>query len=129
MSLAISIYSGMNAIEKIQSILAERQIKAADLSRQTGLSESRISKWFGGTGTPNVYDAFRIARALEVPLEWLADLDAQDQPPPLRLTEDEKTVLRLTRELGADEAIRRLLSVKEKPRFVDGEESRRRTNG
>ena len=64
-----------------------RQVQALDLNRskaarEVGLPVSTINNYVSTTASlPRVDIAIKIARALKVPLEWLAD-DEQDWPPP-----------------------------------------------
>lgn len=114
-------------MEKITAILKQRHLKPADLARMTSFSPSRLSKWFNGAGVPSVYQAFTIARELGVPLEWLADDNAPARPPK-GLDEDDRTILRMARTLGAEEAIRRLMAPKEIPKF-EGTDGNKNGNG
>lgn len=109
----------MGIMQKIRAVLDERHLKPADLARMTGFAPARFTKWFRGEGVPSVYQALEIARALNVPLMWLAD-DERKCPPPAGLEDDERTILRMARSLGYDEAIQRLMIARELPKFEPG---------
>jgi transcriptional regulator with XRE-family HTH domain len=68
-----------------------------------------MSNWFKGKHKPDLESAMKIARALGVPLDYLAD-DAQDEPPASEFSEWEVAVVDFIRLMGLDkgEAIRRL---------------------
>lgn len=93
---------------KMMAVLASRGWTATDLEVSAGLPKNRITKWKKG-GEPTARQALAIARALGVPLEWLAD-DTLDYPPPPTTAVDlmarfEEPI----RILGVTEAWRRLL--------------------
>lgn len=97
---------------KIEKLVDAKGLNWAKLARLIGESESRISKWRGGTGEPDRRQLLRIARALETGVEYLAD-DAQDEPPaPAAHAGWERTVIGLIRALRLDEeeAIRRVVA-------------------
>lgn len=65
------------------------------------LPPNRVSKWKSGQGEPTARQALRIARVLRVPLEWLADEEAGDEPTALPgLSPDEAVMLDVIRDSG-----------------------------
>ena len=59
--------------EKIQLALDERDMSQADLARQTGLTTSNIAYIVNGkTKDPRLSSVVAIARALNLPLSYLA---------------------------------------------------------
>lgn len=56
--------------EKLDYLLAYKQIRRADLSRQLPLPESSIRNWYTGK-LPSVETAIRIAKYFGVTVEWL----------------------------------------------------------
>lgn len=94
-------------VEKLVRLLEDRGISQAAFERSTLLSANRISKWKGGTGEATASEALRIARALRVSFEWLAD-DAAEWPPREEITADEARLLWAIRalRLDAEEALR-----------------------
>lgn len=97
----------MKFAEKLARLVANQ----SELSRMTGVAQSSISAMSAGDRRPYMDQAFKIARALGVPLDYLAD-DTQDDPPapPVPMPEDEQTLLEVYRYLGISlpEALRRL---------------------
>jgi transcriptional regulator with XRE-family HTH domain len=86
--------------------MAQRGLKAADLSRLTGIPSQRFTEWKNSTPerprVPTLSQALRIARALGVPLDYLADDDLDD---PTSLAElgidpDDRTLLEFLRITG-----------------------------
>lgn len=67
--------------EKLRRLLAEKGWPQAELARKASVCPSNLSNIFHRANNPQLSTALRIARALDVPLEWLAD-DAQEWPPP-----------------------------------------------
>ncbi len=51
---------------RLCSVMAEKNVKAAELSRRTGISKPRISQYMNGTYTPKADAICLIARALNV---------------------------------------------------------------
>jgi transcriptional regulator with XRE-family HTH domain len=80
------------------------------MSRRTGISQSSLSEAIAGKRKLKLDQALKVARALGVSLDYLAD-DAQDEPP-RPLSRDEEAVLDLFHALGLSraEALRRLAS-------------------
>jgi len=102
----------MTSIEKIEKLLAAKGWKQNAFEKAAVLAENRISEWKDGEGEPTLRQALRIARLLQVPLEYLAD-DSLDEPlPSTGVTPDEAAILDLFRALRLDKAegLRRLAS-------------------
>ena len=92
------------------------QRELADLAR---VSKSALNRWINGESVPSVEEAWRLAKVLEVPLEWLAADDDQETPPASPVSEEEGKILWMVRTIGTDEAARRLALVgSEKPATV-----------
>lgn len=99
---------GMNKIiEKICDLIAERGYTQQDFEEVAKLATNRVSKW-RNKGEPTARQALRIARALGVTMEYLAD-DTQDEPV-REFTEDEVYLIRTFRSLrlDVDAAVRRM---------------------
>ena len=70
--------------EKLKRRVQELGLNKAKAARDAGLPESTISSYLAKDDSlPRMDIALKIARAIGVPLEWLAD-DAQDWPPPVK---------------------------------------------
>lgn len=94
-------------LEKIEKHLASKGIRQGELAAMVGVLPARISKWKSGEGEPTARQALRIARALDLPLEYLVDDDA-DELPEAKDSTEETQILDLYRALGLtkDEALR-----------------------
>lgn len=79
-----------------------------------------MHNWCSNKGPlPRLDQAYELARAFGVSMEWLAD-DSADMPPTPAaseegLTEDEKLVLRLVRTMRSEQALRRLAALEVRP--------------
>lgn len=54
------------------NLLEERNLKAADISRETGISSTVFSEWKKGKSKPNTEKLIKIAKALNVSVEFLS---------------------------------------------------------
>ncbi len=98
----------MNLVEKIEKLLSDRGWKQIDLAEAIGVSKQRVSQWMQGTGQPKPYHLLRMARALNVPMEFLAD-DTMEDIAAQGVSAEEMKVVEMARVLGLEEAKRRLL--------------------
>jgi transcriptional regulator with XRE-family HTH domain len=91
----------MTLSDKLKWLCGERRWGQADLMRAMGgdVSKSAMSDWFKGKFRPDLDSTLRMARALKVPLDYLAD-DALDEPPVSDLSDDERYLLRVWRDSG-----------------------------
>ncbi len=103
----------MGYAEKLQKLCVLRGLDQSALAERVGVSKSSMSRILSGTQEPKLRLAYDLARALGVTLDYLVDdtleVDAEGQW--VVVSEDEMTVLKLVRRLGADTAIDRLLGV------------------
>ncbi len=99
-------------LDKIDHWLAKRKLTQAALEKGAGLAENRISKWRNATKLdPRAGEVLRIARFLDVPVEYLLD-DEMEEPMPHKpaLSPAEELAVKMVRSLGLSEdaVIRRL---------------------
>ncbi|WP_325436898.1 XRE family transcriptional regulator [Pseudomonas nitroreducens] len=73
--------------ERLKAAL--RDETAYSLSKRCGISESLIRKYISGKSIPSIERAWRLARALDVSLDWLADGDMESLPEKPSITEDD----------------------------------------
>jgi hypothetical protein len=66
---------------KLTTWLQKNGVSQQQLAILTGIEESKISRLVTGKSKPFLADGLIIARALDLPLAWLAD-DTQPWPPP-----------------------------------------------
>lgn len=97
----------MRFIDKVERIRSERGWTQQQLAEAVGVRQATVSDWKAATSKgPNVLVALRIARALGVPLDYLADPDMDELPTSAPAVPPE--IVALVRVLGPDEAMRRL---------------------
>jgi transcriptional regulator with XRE-family HTH domain len=95
--------SEMKFPEKLVKLIETRETNQSRLSRQTGISQPAISQMTTGNRRPYMDQSLLLARALNVPLDFLAD-DTREGDPPLPITDEEKALWLLIRAVGADVA-------------------------
>lgn len=89
---------GMRFSEKLIKLCDAKGWLQSDLWRAVGrVSRTTVSSWFNDNSRPDMDTALLVARALRVPLDYLAD-DSQDEPP-AGLPDDEIAVLNQYRSL------------------------------
>jgi transcriptional regulator with XRE-family HTH domain len=96
------------APEKIIRQLDRLRWNQKRLSVETGIQESRISRWLDKDGNPKPLQFLAIARALSVTVDYLID-DHQDAMSPM-LSSEENYILETVRKLGYEVAVQRLLA-------------------
>src|SRR5579862_353235 len=67
---------------RLAEIRQQRGIAAAELARKVGVSRQTVYAMEAGSYVPNTAVALRLARILEVPVEELFHLDADEPSPP-----------------------------------------------
>jgi transcriptional regulator with XRE-family HTH domain len=93
----------MKFFEKLPKLIKERGLTPAVVSRQTGIRAQRFTDWKDpepkDNRRPTAAQLLALARALKVPMEYLAD-DAMDDPPPSEISPDEAALLEVVRASG-----------------------------
>jgi transcriptional regulator with XRE-family HTH domain len=88
-------------IDHVEAIREMRGLSAAELSRRCGWSPSRYSKWVSGIGQVDVDQAKALAKALDVPIDYLLYYEnGMASPPPPARTPEVDHLLRLAEILG-----------------------------
>jgi len=116
--------------DKLQMLMTRHRLNGQKLARQAQVSDSEISRILQGKSRPGLDNAFRLAKAVGVSLDYLADdssdHDTTTQPADNLSTEERKiltiaqkigcsdvlTILETIRFLGYDLAMTRLLGAK-----------------
>ncbi|GIW89128.1 MAG: hypothetical protein KatS3mg108_3452 [Isosphaeraceae bacterium] len=100
----------MTFAEKVYRQMVRQGLNQQRLAKLSSVSDSEVSRVLRGKSSPSLEYAFRIAKALGVSLDYLAD-DQMEQEP-VRAGEGlgptEREILELVRELGPRQA-RRIL--------------------
>jgi transcriptional regulator with XRE-family HTH domain len=123
----------MKYAEKLYKQMLQKGLNQQRLAKNSQVSDSEVSRILGGKSQPGLENAFRLARAVGVSLDFLAD-DALDsdpmQPPGAGRSAAENDMLTVAREfgfpaaqrlleiariLGYETAIRRLVGADSKP--------------
>jgi transcriptional regulator with XRE-family HTH domain len=99
--------------QKLNAAMSRADVTQQALVRLMGTGRNTVHRWCKGEQVPPVEYMLRLARALDVSLEYLVD-DEMDEPPKL-LTEDERIILLLAHDMGVDKARRRLSLADEGP--------------
>lgn len=119
--------------EKLRKQMLIQGLNQQRLSRASGVSDSEVSRILGGKSQPGLENALKLAKAVGVSLDYLADdtLDDEPQlPAPSPASPWDEELLEIARELGmrnaayllsnarflgVELALKRLLGVVEKP--------------
>lgn len=90
--------------EHLRKLLGERQMSAAELARQTGLSEAAISGYLNGKKEPRGAQSKSIAQALNVSLDelWQTGYNVEVEGNKVTVTVKERELLECLRRLNDD---------------------------
>ena len=112
----ISYISVMELKTKLQALMARKGLNGQKLARLSQVSDSEISRILQGKSRPGLDNALRLARAVGVSLDYLADDEIEVEPaaPADPLSAEERKILNLVPKLGCPEA----LTILENVRFL-----------
>lgn len=98
--------------DKVEAMLTTRNIRQRRIAEAMEVPEQRVSEWKSGKPwRPDLDQALKLARCLDVSLEWLVD-DREELPPPAPLlSTEEAKILDMIRTIGPEEAKRRLMLI------------------
>jgi transcriptional regulator with XRE-family HTH domain len=101
---------------KLQLVMARKSLNGQKLARLSQVSDSEISRILQGKSRPGLDNALRLAQAVGVSLDYLADdhLEAEPVHPPDSLSPDERKILSLVQKIGCAE----VLTILENIRFL-----------
>jgi transcriptional regulator with XRE-family HTH domain len=109
-----SYYRIMRLKEKLQILMARHSLNGQRLAKLSQVSDSEISRILQGKSRPGLDNAFRLAKAVNVSLDFLADdaleMDASQSGD--MLSPDERKVLNLTQKIGGAEVVAILENVR-----------------
>lgn len=103
--------------EKLKRLCATYGLTQQELGERVGMKKNTISRILSGQQEPKLQEAYELARALNVTVDYLVS-EATELGPSVRLvevTEDEVILLRTSRIIGVDVALRRILNAPPAP--------------
>ncbi len=118
----------MKLDEKLHKQMLLKGLNGQRLARLSQVSDSEISRILAGKSLPGLENAFRLARAVGVSLDYLADDSLESDPAKSTAdvtTEPERALLRVARDIGSREAAQLL----EMARFMGYDAAMRRLLG
>lgn len=105
----------MDAIDKINYILAEKGLTGADLERMIGVSNSVYSQWNTKTTKPSKRSLLKVADALGVSVAYLLGNDEQNEEPTLQmeseLTKDHIRAIEKIKNMPPEELARKMAAL------------------
>lgn len=80
MRLTVEVKDGIEGFgERIKYVLIKKGMSQAELARRTGMCKEFVTKIIKGDAYPTITNACKIARELNVSLDWLAGLDESEE--------------------------------------------------
>src|SRR5208282_2063286 len=113
--------------DKLQMLMTRHRLNGQKLARQAQVSDSEISRILQGKSRPGLDNAFRLAKAVGVSLDFLADdtLDVEPTPPSDKLSPDERKIVSIAQKIGCAEVV----TILELLRFIGYEVAMSRLTG
>jgi transcriptional regulator with XRE-family HTH domain len=108
--LRIATNNNMNFAEKMRDLLRLRGHTQEELADAIGTHQQTVSRWLDSPNPPKVANLLKIARYLDVSVDYLVDDTMDALKGASSLSDDERYLLRVMRGLGLDfeEIVRRL---------------------
>jgi len=106
----------MTLKDKLQMLMARRGLNGQKLARLSKVSDSEISRILQGKSRPGLDNAFRLAKSVNVTLDYLADDSADVEPPQPgeSLSPEERKLLEVAQKIGCT----KVLTILENIRFL-----------
>jgi transcriptional regulator with XRE-family HTH domain len=101
--------------DKLQMLMTRHRLNWQKLARQAQVSDSEISRILQGKSRPGLDNAFRLAKAVGVSLDYLADdsLDHDTTTQPVdNLSTDERRILTIAQKIGCSEILTLLETIR-----------------
>ncbi len=117
----------MKLQDKLQMLMARHNLNGQRLARQSFVSDSEISRILQGKSRPGLDNAYRLAKAVGVSLDFLADdtLDVEPAPPSDKLSPEERRIVSIAQKIGCAEVV----TILELLRFIGYEVAMSRLTG
>jgi len=102
--------------DKLQLLMARHGLNGQKLARLSEVSDSEISRILKGKSRPGLDNAFRLAKSVNVTLDYLADdgLDVEPPRPGDILSPEEQKLLEVAQKIGCS----KVLTILETIRFL-----------
>jgi transcriptional regulator with XRE-family HTH domain len=100
--------------DKLHMLMARCGLNGQKLARLSQVSDSEISRILQGKSRPGLDNAFRLAKAVNVTLDYLADdsLDTEPPQPADHLTPEERRIMTIAQKIGQDEVLTLLENIR-----------------
>jgi transcriptional regulator with XRE-family HTH domain len=100
--------------DKLQMLMARYGLNGQKLARLSQVSDSEISRILKGKSRPGLDNAFRLAKSVNVTLDYLADdsLDAELPQPADHLTAEERKLVTIAQKIGLSEVLTMLENIR-----------------
>ncbi len=100
--------------DKLQMLMARYGLNGQKLARLSQVSDSEISRILKGKSRPGLDNAFRLAKSVNVTLDYLADdsLDAEPAQPADHLTPEERRLVTIAQKIGYSEVLTMLENIR-----------------
>jgi transcriptional regulator with XRE-family HTH domain len=100
--------------QKLHTQMRSRGLNGQKLAQNSQVSDSEISRILAGKSRPGLENAFRLARALGVSLDYLADDSLETDPAQLAdaLSVEERRILDLAHAIGCSHAMQILENIR-----------------
>jgi transcriptional regulator with XRE-family HTH domain len=97
----------MELKSKLKNLMNAKGLNGQKLARLSQVSDSEISRILQGKSRPGLDNALRLAQALDVSLDYLADdqLDSEPPEPADALSPDERRLLGIVQKIGCSEVV------------------------
>lgn len=104
----------MRLKEKLQILMARHSLNGQKLAKLSQVSDSEISRILQGKSRPGLDNAFRLAKAVNVSLDFLADesLDMDAGQSGDLMSPEERKILNLSHKIGGAEVVAILENVR-----------------
>lgn len=102
----------MELKQKLQMLMKRQNLNGQRLARLSQVSDSEISRILQGKSRPGLDNALRLAQAVGVSLDYLADdnVEAEPSPPEDALCPEDHKLLALCNRIGGEE-VHRILEI------------------
>jgi transcriptional regulator with XRE-family HTH domain len=106
----------MKLKDKLQMLMARHSLNGQKLARLSQVSDSEISRILQGKSRPGLDNAFRLARAVGVSLDYLADdsVDVEEDSagPGDSVSIEQRKILTLAQKIGGPEVVTLLETIR-----------------